>query len=112
APTTPSLLMGAQRLLSVELERLVQRFNGALDVREWDETGDLDGGGVHDQRLDSDFSKRRERPCRNTGVGPHAGADEAHLAEILTRRPGDTEAVERPRDLLAVGHWRGEDALR
>src|SRR5919109_124613 len=112
APTTAmrGSAMGSGRLGAVELERGVQGLDGGLDLFARDEAGDLDRGGGDDVRQDADGLESRERLRGHSRMTPHARPDDAHLAEVLARRPLDAEAFEDSLGLGAIG--RREHDLR
>src|SRR5918992_4366351 len=112
APTTPTLVMCTNGVRGVELERGVQRPDSILDAAAIDEAGDLDGRSAHDLGLDPEFREGRKRPARDARVRLHPRADDAHLAEVVARRPRDVEAVERRSGVLRVRGRPREDDLR
>src|SRR5918994_1649110 len=83
APTTP------MRGPLAKLERLVQRAHGTVDVRTRHVAGDLDRRRAHDWSLDSRALERRERLGRDARMALHAGADQAHLAQVVAGAPAD-----------------------
>src|SRR6266540_5478409 len=92
APTTPIRGCSAMRpdgLGTVELESGMEGRDRALDRFARNEAGDLDRRGGDDLGLNPERLERSEGLRRHPRVALHAGADHAHLAQILARRPRD-----------------------
>src|SRR5262249_8496223 len=106
APTTATL--GTDPL---QLERLVQRDDRALEVGIGNVAGDLDRRRRDPPRLDAELVERREGLRRDAGVALHSRSDDGHLAEVVARRPAAAEPVEHGGDLRVVAVRRREDDL-
>src|SRR5438552_10610771 len=96
----------------LELEGLVESPDGAADELARDVAGDLDRGRRHDLYRDALRVEGGEGLRGDPGMALHSGSDQAHLPEVVARRPLDAEALEDGLDLGPLLRRRREDALR
>src|SRR3954452_19175143 len=106
APTTAILGTGL-----LQLERLVQRDDRALEVGIGDVAGDLDRRRRDHLRLDAQLVERRERLRRNARVPLHPPSDARALPEVFARRPAAAEPVEHGGGIGMVAVRLREDDL-
>src|SRR5687768_13006539 len=81
APTTP--MRG-----SAKVEGLVEGLHGPVDIGARHVASDLDRRGRDDRRLDPGRLERGERLGRDAGVALHPRPDQADLAQVVARGPG------------------------
>src|SRR5919108_4785184 len=111
APVAPTTPIRASVDDEVKLERLVERADGPADVPGRDMAGDLDRRGGHDLDGDSLGVQRGERLRGDPGMALHSRPDQAHLPEVVARRPLDAEAVGDGLDVRPGLGRRREDDL-
>src|SRR4051812_6693173 len=96
-------------LVATQLEGVVHRAHGDVDVAVAADDGDADLRGADQLEVDPGVGQGAEEPRGDAGVRPHARPDQRHLADVLVE--ADVGVADGVLDLLQRGQRRGAVAL-
>ena len=93
-----SLRRRRPRLVGAEVERVVHRADGDVDLGVAADHGDADLRGADQLEVHAGVGQRAEELRGDAGVRAHAGADQRHLADVLVE--ADVGVADGVLDLL------------